>query len=145
MRRISTGHEGERAEFIAGNASGIETEGGSKLLEADPAACARIVSSRIAKWLEREVLGPQDVLVDVPHLIQRCPYLLDGDISDLGTWNAALFDEQVDQCYRPAGCVVYGRHGRGDQRCGGRASKQMRPCERREENSTSLRSQTSFF
>jgi hypothetical protein len=80
------------ADFIAGKSSGIEGEGGSSLLNADPAACARIASSRIAKWLEREVLGPQDVLVDVPHLLQRCPYLLAGDISDLNTWNAALFD-----------------------------------------------------
>lgn len=83
------------AEFIAGNASGIESEGGSALLDTDPAACARVASSRIAKWLEREVLGPQDVLVDVPHLLQRCPYLLAGDISDLNTWNAALFNGQA--------------------------------------------------
>jgi hypothetical protein len=40
--------------------------------------------------LEREVLGPQDVLVDVPHLIQRCPFLMWGDISDPKTWNHAL-------------------------------------------------------
>lgn len=36
------------------------------------------------------MLGPQDVLVDIPHLIQRCPFLLGGDISDRKTWDQAV-------------------------------------------------------
>jgi hypothetical protein len=78
------------AEFLRDNSAAIETRGTEALIEKDPEAGAQIAASRVAKWLEREVLGPQDVLVDIPHLIQRCPFLLEGDMSDLGTWNRAV-------------------------------------------------------
>ena len=63
------------------------------LLAEDPAAAAGLAAARIAKWLEREVLGPQDVLVDIPHLLQRYPFLVGGDVADIGAWNAAIHDE----------------------------------------------------
>ena len=53
-------------------------------------AAARFVAARIGKWLERQVLAPQDALVDLPHLIQRFPFLLGDDIAELGAWNVAL-------------------------------------------------------
>ena len=77
-------------DFIRRNSAAVDTRDGDALVEHDPGGCARIAASRIAKWLEREVLGPQDVLVDVPHLLQRCPFLLVGEISDLNVWNDAL-------------------------------------------------------
>lgn len=49
---------------------------------------ARIVAAEISAWLEREVLGPQDVLVDAPHLVSRRPALLRGDRRVRATWNA---------------------------------------------------------
>ena len=77
-------------DFIKGNSAALDTRDGEALVERDPDGSARIAASRIAKWLEREVLGPQDVLVDVPHLLQRCPYLLAGDMQDLDAWNNAV-------------------------------------------------------
>lgn len=45
-------------------------------------AAARVAVARLSKWLCRIVLGPQDVLVDVPHLLQRMPYLMSSEIGD---------------------------------------------------------------
>jgi hypothetical protein len=57
------------------------------------AAACRFAAARVSKWLERELLGPQDVLVDVPHLLQRLPFLLSGDRADPATWDQAIRDE----------------------------------------------------
>ncbi|NEJ82579.1 hypothetical protein GR268_39340 [Rhizobium leguminosarum] len=77
-------------DFIGDNSSAVDTSDSEALLEKDVDACARIAASRVAKWLEREVLGPQDVLVDLPHLLHRCPFLFEGDIDDIDAWNAAV-------------------------------------------------------
>ena len=53
-------------------------------------AAVRVASARIGKWLEREVLGGQDVLVDLPHLVQRFPFLLEDNIESLEAWNQAI-------------------------------------------------------
>lgn len=37
---------------------------------------ARVVAAELEHWLRRELLGPQEVLVDSPHLISRMPFLL---------------------------------------------------------------------
>jgi hypothetical protein len=84
------------ADFVCGNSAAVNARDGEKVLERDPAAAARIAASRIFKWLEREVLGPQDVLVDISHLLQRAPYLLMGDIRDPSVWaSAASGDRSV--------------------------------------------------
>ena len=51
---------------------------------------ARIVAAEIDKWLRRDVIGPQDVLVDIPHLLMRMPFLLGYGVRDIGQWNEAL-------------------------------------------------------
>jgi len=38
---------------------------------------ARVAGARLAQWVESAVLPLQDVLIDVPHLVQRNPALLD--------------------------------------------------------------------
>ena len=60
--------------------------------EASRSDASRFASARIGKWLERLVLGPQDALIDMPHLIQRFPFLLGGDVTDLEAWNEAIHD-----------------------------------------------------
>lgn len=59
---------------------------------------ARVIASRIAKWLFRMVLGPQDVLIDLPHLVERLPFLIaDGKNDDVAAWNAhAKIADEVD-------------------------------------------------
>jgi hypothetical protein len=74
-------------DFLKVNSAAVETSDAEALLERDVGACARLSASRIAKWLEREVLGPQDVLIDLPHLLQRCPYLFNRDLQKIETWN----------------------------------------------------------
>ena len=51
---------------------------------------ARVVSAEIDKWIRRDVLGPQDVLVDIPHLLMRMPFVLGGSVGDIDQWNRAL-------------------------------------------------------
>ena len=51
---------------------------------------ARIVAAEIDKWIRRDLLGPQDVLVDVPHLLMRMPFLLGKKADKMRQWNAAI-------------------------------------------------------
>lgn len=69
----------------------------SALLEADAEAAFRFAASRVGKWLERQVLAPQDALVDLPHLIQFYPFLLGEGMANLDAWNAAVLG---DECLR---------------------------------------------
>lgn len=55
---------------------------------------ARTVMSRVAageldRWIRRDLLGPQDVLVDLPHLLMRMPFLLGQRANDVKHWNEA--------------------------------------------------------
>ena len=76
----------------------------SALFEKDEEAAHRFVGSRVGKWLERRVLGPQDVLVDLPHLIQFFPFLLGEDMRELEAWNAAVCDGESLRRRVPDGC-----------------------------------------
>lgn len=51
---------------------------------------AKVVAAEIDKWIRRDVLGPQDVLVDVPHLLMRMPFLLGDKVADLDRWHDSL-------------------------------------------------------
>jgi hypothetical protein len=53
----------------------------------DEDTLARIAEARLSKWLERLVLPGQDVLVDAPHLVSRCPSLLKTDHKSHDEWN----------------------------------------------------------
>ena len=76
----------------------------SDLLKLDKEAAYRFAASRIGKWLERQVLGPQDVLVDLPHLVQFFPFLLEDDMGELEAWNATAFEPESLKGKVPAGC-----------------------------------------
>ena len=56
---------------------------------------SRFVGARVGKWLEREVLGGQDVLVDIPHLVQRYPFLLGDGVRQIASWNDAIHNPDV--------------------------------------------------
>ena len=51
---------------------------------------ARVIAAEIDRWIRRDLLGPQDVLVDVPHLLMRMPFLLGSNASRLKQWNKAV-------------------------------------------------------
>ena len=76
---------------------------------------ARVVAAEVDFWFRRDVLGPQELLVDVPHLVTRMPFLLGERAKKLENWNVVataesqeapfgldkeLFDAQlVDACF----------------------------------------------
>lgn len=51
---------------------------------------ARVVAATIDNWFRRDVIGPQDVLVDLAHLLPRVPFILGDGAKDVSAWNAAL-------------------------------------------------------
>ena len=55
---------------------------------------ARVVAAEIDKWIRRDLLGPQDVLVDVPHLLMRMPFVLGKESDKLRQWNAAILSKR---------------------------------------------------
>ncbi len=95
--------------FLSMTPNGRDAEA---LLESEPEASARFVAARIGKLLEREILGPQDVLIDVPHLLQRFPFLLGKNVSDIGAWNDTIhhmkpLNNVLDENYwfKPSDCL----------------------------------------
>lgn len=69
------------------------TQGDSDALR----AVCRLVAADLDRWIRRDVLGPQDVLIDVPHLLARRPCLLGDAAGDLDCWNHAL--RETEQPY----------------------------------------------
>ncbi len=76
----------------------------SKLLALDAEAACRFAAARIGKWLERRILGPQNVLIDLPHLIQRFPFLLEDDLANPAIWTAAVCGGEEVKRRVPKGC-----------------------------------------
>lgn len=82
-------------DFVTGNGNAVdpkEEKEGQKLMEVrDVEMIARICAARLHKWFERLVLGPQDILVDLPHLVQRFPFLLpESGREDVNIWNQTV-------------------------------------------------------
>ena len=76
---------------------------------------ARVVAAEIDRWMRRDLLGPQDVLVDLPHLVARMPFLLGEKASTLKQWNKV-----VSAPKRPFGLSdsLYRKHlARASYRC----------------------------
>lgn len=67
-----------------------------KALEAhSPKTLFSFAAFRIAKWLERAVFRPMDVLVDGLHLVDRLPFLMDPakiDVANPDSWHKAASD-----------------------------------------------------
>ena len=64
-------------DFVAGNTRAVNKRDGEQMAaRADVAKIARIGARRISKWLARYVVGPQDILIDLPHLIERMPFVV---------------------------------------------------------------------
>jgi hypothetical protein len=50
----------------------------------------RVVAADLDFWFRRDVVGPQELLVDVPHLLMRMPFLLGEGAADVNAWNRAI-------------------------------------------------------
>ncbi len=51
---------------------------------------ARVVAGELDRWFRRDLLGHQDLLVDLPHLLMRMPFLLGSHAGDIRYWNEAV-------------------------------------------------------
>lgn len=75
------------ADFMSDNSSSVEHRDGKALREQDVEYRFGLAASRLTKWLKRMVVGPRNLLVDLPHLIQRYPFLLPPDrLNDRAAW-----------------------------------------------------------
>ncbi|MEZ5218552.1 MAG: hypothetical protein R2715_18660 [Ilumatobacteraceae bacterium] len=52
-----------------------------------PELLARVASCALRRWIDRVLLPSQNVVVDLPHLMQSHPWLVDGR-DDVDAWNA---------------------------------------------------------
>jgi hypothetical protein len=50
----------------------------------------RVIAADIDLWFRRDVLGPQEPLVDLPHLLTRFPFLVSGHADQLDRWNSVI-------------------------------------------------------
>jgi len=57
-------------------------------------AVCRIAAYEVDRWLRRDVLGTQDVLIDVPHLIAQMPIVLGARQGELDAWNRAAIESR---------------------------------------------------
>ena len=55
---------------------------------------SRVVAGDLDRWIRRDVLGPQDVLIDVPHLLARMPFLMGDRVSEVDHWNETTSDRK---------------------------------------------------
>ncbi len=87
-------------QFVHRNARAVALKDGEMITRRnDIRKVARIGARRIYKWLARLVLGPQDVLIDFPHLIEKLPFIVPPDHStSLEYWNscASIHDAPVN-------------------------------------------------
>ena len=64
-------------DFIDGNEMAVSRIDGQQIVKrGDSAIIARVCARRIATWLARYALGPQDVLVDLPHVVENMPFVV---------------------------------------------------------------------
>lgn len=80
--------------FVEGATRATDQKERQRIAHDDDLA-AKIAAARLGKWLEATILGPQDVLVDVPHLLERFPCLV-MDPQSIASWNAAISWSGVD-------------------------------------------------
>ena len=53
-------------------------------------AIFQVSAYEIDRWLRRDILGTQDVLIDLPHLLAQMPFLLGENANKLDRWNRVL-------------------------------------------------------
>lgn len=57
-------------------------------------AIHRISAYEVDRWLRCDVLGVQDVLIDLPHLLAQMPFLLGNNAQNLNCWNSVLTSKE---------------------------------------------------
>ena len=88
-------------QFAVGSATGRRE---AKLVESDSHTACRLVAARLGRWLERYVLGAEEMLVDLPHLVQGFPFLLGKEMPALEAWNDVVCSGDRVKSKVPDGC-----------------------------------------
>ncbi len=55
----------------------------------------RTVAADIDFWFRRSIVGPQEPLVDLPHLLMRLPFVLGSQADNLNGWNRVVNSERA--------------------------------------------------
>ena len=76
--------------FVRRNVRAVNVKDGDRIFErGDTNLTARIAARRIYQWLNRQVVDAQDVLIDLPHLVERVPFVIPEDRrGNVEEWNA---------------------------------------------------------
>ncbi|MGR3517778.1 hypothetical protein [Sulfitobacter pontiacus] len=75
------------SDFLQGNSHAVDHRDGKVLCENEIQYRFGLAASRLTKWLKRMVVGPRNLILDLPHLIERYPFLLPPEkIADTETW-----------------------------------------------------------
>ena len=77
-------------DFISDNAEAIDVKDAEAAIRGENVGViARICARRLSKWLSHFVLGPQDILIDLPHLIGEFPFLIPAEQrGEIDFWNS---------------------------------------------------------
>lgn len=77
-------------QFAVENVNAVDVKDGKCIVDReDKGKLAQVCARRIAKWLERYVLGPQDVLLDYPHLVAKMPFAIPkAEQGNVEFWNS---------------------------------------------------------
>lgn len=87
-------------DFVENNARVVSPKEGKLIVKRrDCSKLARVGARRLSKWLARLVVGPQNVLVDLPHVVDNLPFVVPSEQREsIDSWNkyASLTDAPVE-------------------------------------------------
>ena len=62
--------------FLKNNSHATDPRDGAALTDHEVPYRFSLIASRVSKWMKRMVVGPRNLLIDLPHLVERYPFLL---------------------------------------------------------------------
>lgn len=74
--------------FLENNSHATDPRDGTALAEHEVPYRFSLIANRISKWIKRMVVGPRNLLIDLPHLVERYPFLLpEEQLKNPETWD----------------------------------------------------------
>lgn len=72
----------------------MDPDSESKPAENSLEIVSRVVAADIDLWFRRDLVAPQDAIVDLPHLLLRVPFLLGKRSADPSAWNQVIAESE---------------------------------------------------
>ncbi|WP_417479391.1 hypothetical protein [Maricaulis maris] len=83
--------------FLAENSAAAERKDADAMLKSEESQWAKVVASRVTKWLDRSVANRRDLVIDLPHLVERYPFLMpETKRQSLEDWNKLSTPEAAE-------------------------------------------------